>query len=57
MKELSHNDTAAIAQRERQVRDALEDEIKVCGSRHVTDKTMVCVRAASTLRELDTCLR
>ncbi len=57
MKELSHNDLAAIAQRERQVRDALEDEIKLCGSRRVTDKTMVCVRAASTLRELDTCLR
>lgn len=57
MKELSHNDVAAIAQRERQVRDALEDEIRLCGSRRVTDKTMVCVRAASTLRELDTCLR
>ena len=57
MKELSHNDLAAIAQRERQVRDALEDEIKLCGSRRVTDKTMVCVRSASTLRELDTCLR
>ncbi len=57
MKELSHNDVGAIAERERQVRDALEDEIKLCESRRVTDKTMVCVRAASTLRELDTCLR
>jgi hypothetical protein len=57
MKELSHNDVAAIAERERQVRDALEDQIKLCESRRVTDKTMVCVRAASTLRELDTCLR
>ncbi len=57
MKELSRNDVGAIEQREQQVRAALEDEIRLCESRRVTDKTMACVRAASTLRELDTCLR
>ncbi len=57
MKELSHNDSAAIAQRETQVRAALDDEIRLCESRHVTDKTMTCVRVASTLTELETCLR
>lgn len=57
MKELSRTDVGAIAQREQQVRAALEDEIRSCESRHVTDKTLACVRAASTLKELDTCLR
>jgi hypothetical protein len=57
MKELSRNDVAAIALREQQVRATLEDEIRLCESRRVTDKTMACARAASTLTELDTCLR
>jgi hypothetical protein len=57
MKELSRNDVAAIAQREQQVRAALDDEIRSCESLRVTNKTMACVRAASTLKELDACLR
>jgi hypothetical protein len=57
MKEMSRNDVAVIEQRERQVRAALDDEIRSCESRRVTDKTLGCVRAASTMKELDTCLR
>jgi hypothetical protein len=57
MKEMSQSDQTAIAERERQVRAALEDQIKSCESRHVTEKTMGCVRAASSMKELDNCLR
>ncbi len=57
MKEVSRDDVAAIAERERLVRELLDGEIKSCESRRVTDKTMACVRAASTAEELDTCLR
>lgn len=57
MKEMSQNDVSAIAQREERVRVALDDQIRSCESRHVTDKTMKCVRNASTMKELDACLR
>jgi hypothetical protein len=57
MKEMSRSDTAAIADREQRVRAALEDEIKACETRRVTSKTMACVRTASTMKELDACLR
>jgi hypothetical protein len=57
MKEMSRSDQGAIAEREQQVRAALEDEIKACETRRVTGKTMACVRAASTMREMDACLR
>jgi hypothetical protein len=50
-------DAAAIAERERQVRAELGDEIRSCESRRVTEKTMACVRAASSTQELDRCLR
>ena len=57
MKEMSRSDQGAIAEREQQVRAALEDEIKACETRRVTRKTMDCVRAAKTMREMDACLR
>lgn len=57
LKEQNLSDAAAIAERERQVRAELEDEIKSCESLRVTDKTMTCVRSASSSRELDRCLR
>jgi hypothetical protein len=57
MKEMSHYDVAVIAQREQRVRAALDDQLRSCQSRRVTDRTMTCVRAASTMKELDTCLR
>jgi hypothetical protein len=57
MKEMSESDARAIAEREAQVRAALGDEIRSCESRRVTDKTIACVRSASTSKELDSCLR
>jgi hypothetical protein len=57
MKEMSHYDVAVIAQREQRVRAALDDQLRSCQSRHVTDRMMACVRSASTMKELDTCLR
>jgi hypothetical protein len=57
MKELNLSDAAAIAERERQVRTELDDDIKSCESRRVTEKTMACVRAASSTHELEGCLR
>lgn len=57
MKEMSRNDRVAIAEREQEVRAALEDEIKACETRRVTEKTMACVRIAATMPELDACLR
>jgi hypothetical protein len=57
LKELNHADAAAIAERERQVRAELDDEIRSCESRRVTEKTMDCVRAASSTSELDRCFR
>jgi hypothetical protein len=57
MKEMSHNDAAAIAEREQLVRAELEEQIHSCENRRVTDKTIACVRAASTMKDLDSCLR
>jgi hypothetical protein len=57
MKEMSRSDDAAIAERAQRVRAALEDQIKACDAHRVTSKTMACVRAASTMKELDACLR
>jgi hypothetical protein len=52
------SDPRAIAEREAEVRAALDGEIKSCETdRRVTDKTMACVRSASTTQELDKCLR
>jgi hypothetical protein len=47
----------AIQKREEQVRGELQDEIKSCEGRRVTDQTMACVHAAKTTEELDACLR
>jgi hypothetical protein len=57
LKELSESDAAAIAKREREVRAELGGEIRACESRRVTDRTMACVRSASSTQELDRCLR
>jgi hypothetical protein len=47
----------AIQKREAQVRGELQDEIKSCEGRRVTEQTMACVHAATTTQELDACLR
>jgi len=56
MRETSPTDASAIRRRAEEVRGELGDEIKSCEGRRVTDKTMACVRAASTSLELDKCL-
>jgi hypothetical protein len=57
MKADSETDPAAIKEREKRIRGALEDEIKACETRRVTEKTMACVQAAASTQELQQCLR
>jgi hypothetical protein len=55
--EMSETDPATLQERERRIRAALEAEIKECESRRVTDRTMACVQAAKSSKELEACLR
>jgi hypothetical protein len=57
LRETNQTDRDAIEKREEQVRAELQDEIKSCEGRRVTEHTMDCVHAASTTQELDKCLR
>ena len=58
MKESSEDSSSTnIQKREQEVRSKLDDEIKSCETRRVTDKTVKCVQQASTTQELETCLR
>jgi hypothetical protein len=57
MKEMSETDAATIAEREAHIRSELDEQIQACQSRHVTDRTITCVKAATTSQELDRCLR
>jgi len=56
MKAMSETDPAAIQEREAHIRGELQDELKQCETRRVTDKTMACVSAATSTTELDKCL-
>ena len=56
-KEMSETDPAAIAERAKRIRVALDDDMKQCESRRVTDKTIACVKGAESTKELDACLR
>jgi len=57
LRETNQTDREAIEKREEQVRAELQDEIKSCEGRRVTEHTMDCVHAAATTQELDKCLR
>jgi len=57
MKEMSRVDSPSIKKREEEVRAQLGEEIKACEGRHVTERTLACVRSASSAQELDACLR
>ena len=57
LRETNQTSAEAIEKREEQVRSELQDEIKSCEGRRVTDKTMGCVHSATTTQELDKCLR
>ncbi len=53
----SESDPQIIAKREVAVRAELDDKIKSCESRRVTDRMMACVRTATRSEELEECLR
>jgi hypothetical protein len=57
LRETNQTSADAIEKREEQVRGELQDEIKSCEGRRVTEKTMTCVHAATTTQELDKCLQ
>src|SRR5580692_7573201 len=56
MKSTAETDPKAVAEREVRIRAALGDQIKVCETRRVTDKTIACVQAAAATSELEQCL-
>jgi hypothetical protein len=53
----AETDAQAIASVQAQVRAELDEQIRACEGRRVTDKTMTCVGAAQSAEELDQCLR
>jgi len=55
--DVNESDPKVLQERVRRIRAALEDQIKECESRRVTDRTMACVQAAKSNTELETCLR
>jgi hypothetical protein len=57
LSEMDLRDVPDIEKREQAVRAELGTEIKSCEGRHVTDRTLSCVRAATTTQGLDGCLR
>jgi hypothetical protein len=57
LRESNQTSPEAIQKREEQVRAELQDEIKSCEGRRVTEKTLACVQAAPSTQELDKCLR
>jgi hypothetical protein len=57
LQESSGSDLLTIRKREADVRSELDEKITSCESRRVTEKTMACVRAATTTGEMDRCLR
>ncbi len=57
LREANQSSPEAIQKREEQVRAELQDEIKSCEGRRVTENTMACVHAAPSTQELDKCLR
>jgi hypothetical protein len=57
LRESNQTSPQAIQKREEQVRAELQDEIKSCEGRRVTEKTLACVQAAPSTQELDKCLR
>jgi len=57
LRQINQTSPDAIQKREEQVRGELQDEIKSCEGRRVTEQTMTCVHGATTTQELDSCLR
>ena len=57
MKEMSETDPSVVRKREREIEAELSARLSSCEQRRVTDRTIACVQAASTMAELETCLK
>ncbi len=57
MKQMQITEQAMIDKRKAEIRATMGDQLKGCVGKRVTDKTMVCVRAAASADEIDQCLR
>jgi hypothetical protein len=57
LKMLSETDAPSVARKEQLVRAQMQDELKACEGRLVSDKMMSCVISAPTTEELEQCLR
>jgi hypothetical protein len=57
MKEMSLTSAADVQKRVEQVRSQLQGDIASCEGRRITDRTVSCVQAAATTKEMDQCLR
>jgi hypothetical protein len=57
LRETNQTSADAIEKREQQVRAELGDEMRSCEGRRVTEKTLACVRVATSTQELEKCLR
>jgi hypothetical protein len=57
MKEMSFTSDAEVQKRVEQVRSQLQGDIASCEGRRITDRTVACVQAATTTKEMDQCLR
>lgn len=57
MKEMSLTSPADVQKREEQVRGQLQGDIASCEGRRITERTVACVQAATTAKEMDQCLR
>ncbi len=57
MKKLSITDPAAIDKRKQQIRTEVQDKLKDCVGKNVTDKMMTCVKNAQQPEDIDGCFR
>jgi hypothetical protein len=57
LRAVNFTDLSQIRKQEEHVRAELQPELESCEGRRVTDRVMRCVTAASSMQELDRCLR
>jgi hypothetical protein len=57
MKEMRETDPGVIGKKEREIEVELGAQLSSCEQRRVSDRTIACVQAASTMTELETCLK
>jgi hypothetical protein len=57
MKQMQITEPSAVEKRKTEIRSTMNDELKGCIGKRVTDGMMSCVRKAQTADEIDQCLR